>query len=48
MPERPLIVFDVNETLLDLQHVAPIFGRLGPACAGESGGRGVNAEAFAP
>jgi 2-haloacid dehalogenase len=26
--ERPLIVFDVNETLLDLQHVTPILGRI--------------------
>jgi 2-haloacid dehalogenase len=26
--ERPLIVFDVNETLLDLQHVRPILGRI--------------------
>ena len=26
--ERPLIVFDVNETLLDLQHVTPVFGRI--------------------
>jgi hypothetical protein len=26
--ERPLIVFHVNETLLDLQHVTPILGRI--------------------
>ena len=28
MTERPLIVFDVNETLLDLETMAPIFERL--------------------
>ena len=28
MPERPLIVFDVNETLLDLETMAPIFERI--------------------
>jgi 2-haloacid dehalogenase len=28
MPTRPLIVFDVNETLLDLAHVSPIFARI--------------------
>jgi 2-haloacid dehalogenase len=28
MAERPLIVFDVNETLLDLETMAPIFERL--------------------
>ncbi len=28
MPRRPLIVFDVNETLLDLAHVSPIFARI--------------------
>ncbi|HUN33948.1 MAG TPA: hypothetical protein VMU95_18255 [Trebonia sp.] len=25
MPERPIIVFDVNETLLDLQAIRPVF-----------------------
>jgi 2-haloacid dehalogenase len=28
MPERPLIVFDVNETLLDLETMTPIFERI--------------------
>lgn len=28
MTERPLIVFDVNETLLDLGHVSPVFERV--------------------
>jgi 2-haloacid dehalogenase len=28
MPELPLIVFDVNETLLDLETMAPTFGRI--------------------
>jgi len=28
MTERPLIVFDVNETLLDLANVAPVFERI--------------------
>jgi 2-haloacid dehalogenase len=28
MTARPLIVFDVNETLLDLEHVAPVFERI--------------------
>ena len=28
MPERPLIVFDVNETLLDLETMQPIFTRI--------------------
>jgi hypothetical protein len=26
VPERPIIVFDVNETLLDLQAIRPVFG----------------------
>jgi 2-haloacid dehalogenase len=34
MPTRPLIVFDVNETLLDLQTMEPIFARI----FGEKGG----------
>ena len=28
MPERPIIVFDVNETLLDLQGIRPTFDRI--------------------
>ena len=28
MADRPLIVFDVNETLLDLQTMEPIFERI--------------------
>ena len=28
MPERPIIVFDVNETLLDLDSMNPIFERI--------------------
>ena len=28
MPERPIIVFDVNETLLDLQAIRPTFDRI--------------------
>jgi 2-haloacid dehalogenase len=28
MPERPVIVFDVNETLLDLDSMSPIFARI--------------------
>jgi 2-haloacid dehalogenase len=28
MPARPMIVFDVNETLLDLQTMEPIFERM--------------------
>jgi 2-haloacid dehalogenase len=28
MPERPVIVFDVNETLLDLESMSPIFARI--------------------
>jgi 2-haloacid dehalogenase len=28
MPERPIIVFDVNETLLDLDSINPIFERI--------------------
>ncbi|MBV9795518.1 MAG: haloacid dehalogenase type II [Actinobacteria bacterium] len=28
MPERPVIVFDVNETLLDLEAVRPVFDRI--------------------
>jgi 2-haloacid dehalogenase len=28
MPERPIIVFDVNETLLDLDALRPAFGRI--------------------
>ncbi len=28
MPERPIIVFDVNETLLDLDTMSPIFERI--------------------
>ena len=28
MPERPIIVFDVNETLLDLDTLRPIFDRI--------------------
>jgi 2-haloacid dehalogenase len=28
LPDRPLIVFDVNETLLDLETMAPIFERI--------------------
>ena len=27
MPERPIIVFDVSETLLDLQAIRPVFDR---------------------
>ncbi|MGB6577689.1 MAG: hypothetical protein WBF34_07195 [Streptosporangiaceae bacterium] len=28
MPERPIIVFDVSETLLDLQAIRPVFDRI--------------------
>ena len=28
MPERPIIVFDVNETLLDLQAIRPVLDRI--------------------
>ena len=28
MPERPIIVFDVNETLLDLDAIQPVFARI--------------------
>ncbi len=28
MPERPIIVFDVNETLLDLETIQPVFARI--------------------
>jgi 2-haloacid dehalogenase len=28
MPERPIIVFDVNETLLDLNAIRPTFDRI--------------------
>jgi 2-haloacid dehalogenase len=28
MPDRPLVVFDVNETLLDLETMQPIFARI--------------------
>ena len=28
MPERPIIVFDVNETLLDLDSIRPVFDRV--------------------
>nr|WP_111302123.1 haloacid dehalogenase type II [Paracoccus saliphilus] len=28
MPNRPILVFDVNETLLDLNHLCPIFGNI--------------------
>ena len=28
MPERPIIVFDVNETLLDLDTIQPVFDRI--------------------
>ena len=28
MPERPIIVFDVNETLLDLQAIGPVLDRI--------------------
>jgi hypothetical protein len=28
VPERPIIVFDVNETLLDLQAIRPVFDRI--------------------
>jgi 2-haloacid dehalogenase len=28
MAERPIIVFDVNETLLDLESVTPTFDRI--------------------
>jgi 2-haloacid dehalogenase len=28
MPERPIIVFDVNETLLDLETLRPTFERI--------------------
>jgi 2-haloacid dehalogenase len=33
VPERPIIVFDVNETLLDLEAIRPVFDRIfnGPA-----------------
>ena len=28
MSERPIIVFDVNETLLDLDSIRPVFDRI--------------------
>jgi hypothetical protein len=28
VPERPVIVFDVNETLLDLDAIRPVFDRI--------------------
>ena len=28
MPERPVVVFDVNETLLDLDSINPVFTRI--------------------
>jgi hypothetical protein len=28
VPERPIIVFDVNETLLDLDSIRPTFDRI--------------------
>lgn len=28
MPKRPIIVFDVNETLLDLEAIHPTFDRI--------------------
>jgi 2-haloacid dehalogenase len=28
VPERPIIVFDVNETLLDLRAIRPTFDRI--------------------
>jgi hypothetical protein len=28
MPERPIIVFDVNETLLNLEAICPVFDRV--------------------
>jgi hypothetical protein len=28
VPERPIIVFDVNETLLDLDSMNPVFDRI--------------------
>ena len=28
MPDRPIIVFDVNETLLDLEAIRPFFDRV--------------------
>ncbi|MGW1046039.1 hypothetical protein ACWD40_41290, partial [Streptomyces sp. NPDC002547] len=28
MPERPIVVFDVNETLLDLDAIRPTFDRI--------------------
>jgi 2-haloacid dehalogenase len=28
MPERPVVVFDVNETLLNLDTISPVFGRI--------------------
>jgi 2-haloacid dehalogenase len=28
MPQRPIIVFDVNETLLDLETIGPVFDRI--------------------
>jgi FMN phosphatase YigB (HAD superfamily) len=28
VPERPIIVFDVNETLLDLEALRPVFDRI--------------------
>jgi hypothetical protein len=28
VPERPIIVFDVNETLLDLEAIRPVFDRI--------------------
>jgi len=28
MPKRPIIVFDVNETLLDLETIRPFFDRV--------------------
>jgi 2-haloacid dehalogenase len=28
VPERPIVVFDVNETLLNLDGITPIFDRI--------------------
>ncbi len=28
MPDRPIVVFDVNETLLDLDAIQPVFNRI--------------------
>ncbi|MFC9082792.1 haloacid dehalogenase type II, partial [Streptomyces sp. NPDC057062] len=28
MPERPIVVFDVNESLLDLDAIRPVFERI--------------------